>query len=120
MSGPSLYPNIRRSSSGYRSNSSDNSEKSLVIPSNKISMCEDDGSHLKKGNIKGTGLTTGNTKIMKPGKNYTFAGDNEVLETPLEFKGANSSNSSCWPGYEKVGTKKSPSGTGETVNDCKK
>jgi len=91
MSGPSLYPNIRRSSSGYRSNSSDNSEKSLVIPSNKISMCEDDGSHLKKGNIKGTGLTTGNTKIMKPGKNYTFAGDNEVLETPL---------ARCWKGYK--------------------
>ena len=39
---------------------------------------------------------------------------------PLKFKGANSSNSSCWPGYKKVGTKPSPSGTGETVNDCKK
>jgi len=38
----------------------------------------------------------------------------------LKFKGANSSNSSCWPGYKKVGTKPSPSGTGETVNDCKK
>lgn len=40
--------------------------------------------------------------------------------SPLNFKGANSSNSSCWKGYKKVGTKKSPSGTGETVNDCKK
>ncbi len=39
---------------------------------------------------------------------------------PLYFKGANSKNSKCWPGYKKVGTKKSPSGTGETVNDCKK
>ena len=39
---------------------------------------------------------------------------------PLQFKGANSSNSKCWPGYKKVGTKPSPSGTGETVNDCKK
>ena len=36
------------------------------------------------------------------------------------FKGANSKNSSCWKGYKKVGTKKSSSGTGETVNDCKK
>jgi len=36
------------------------------------------------------------------------------------FKGANSKNSSCWKGYKKVGTKKSPSGTGETVNDCEK
>ena len=40
--------------------------------------------------------------------------------SPMAFKGANSSNSSCWPGYEKVGTKPSPSGTGETVNDCEK
>ena len=40
--------------------------------------------------------------------------------SPLNFKGANSSNSSCWKGYKKVGTKPSPSGTGETVNDCKK
>ena len=40
--------------------------------------------------------------------------------SPLAFKGADSSNSSCWKGYRKVGTKKSPSGTGKTVNDCKK
>lgn len=42
------------------------------------------------------------------------------MTSPLNFKGANSSNSSCWKGYKKVGTKPSPSGTGETVNDCKK
>ena len=42
------------------------------------------------------------------------------MESPLDFKGANSSNSKCWPGFKKVGTKISPSGTGETVNDCKK
>ena len=42
------------------------------------------------------------------------------VSSPLNFKGANSSNSSCWKGYKKVGTKKSPSGTGETVNDCEK
>ncbi len=42
------------------------------------------------------------------------------MTSPLNFKGANSSNSSCWDGYKKVGTKKSPSGTGETVNDCVK
>ena len=40
--------------------------------------------------------------------------------SPMTFKGANSKNSSCWEGYRKVGTKKSPSGTGETVNDCVK
>ena len=32
----------------------------------------------------------------------------------------NSSNTECWDGYKKVGTKPSPSGTGETVNDCVK
>ena len=34
------------------------------------------------------------------------------------FKGANSTNSTCWEGKVKVGTKPSPSGTGETVNNC--
>jgi|TARA_R110000772_G_scaffold44812_3_gene103015 hypothetical protein len=42
------------------------------------------------------------------------------MVSPLGFKGANSKNSKCWDGYRKVGTKKSPSGTGETVNDCEK
>ena len=42
------------------------------------------------------------------------------MESPLDFKGANYSNSKCWPGFKKVGTKISPSGTGETVNDCEK
>jgi len=38
--------------------------------------------------------------------------------TPMKFEGANSKNSSCWDGYKKCGTKPSPSGTGETVNNC--
>ena len=42
------------------------------------------------------------------------------MQSPLDQKGANSSNSKCWPGFKKVGTKISPSGTGETVNDCEK
>jgi len=83
MMGSSLYPNIQRSTSGYRNNSKHNKEEELIITGNEISMKEDDGSKLKKGDIKGTGLTTGNTKIMKPGKNYKFTGDNEVLEEPL-------------------------------------
>ena len=44
----------------------------------------------------------------------------KIEDSPMTFKGADSSNSSCWEGYRKVGTKKSPSGTGKTVNDCKK
>ena len=95
MKGPSLYPGMKRSSHGYRKGHIDSKHK--IIPSNNISMCEDDGSPLEKGNIKGTGLTTGNTKIMKPGKNYTFAGDNEVLETPMAKR---SPYKRCWDGYK--------------------
>tara|TARA_R110001592_G_scaffold349797_1_gene645391 strand:- start:483 stop:731 length:249 start_codon:yes stop_codon:yes gene_type:complete len=40
------------------------------------------------------------------------------MSSPLKFEGANSSNSSCWDGYRKDGVKPSPSGTGETVNNC--
>jgi|EP01052_Picozoa_sp_SAG31_P028922 hypothetical protein len=55
-------------------------------------------------------------------KSTDFKGPLDMLKpkSPFQFKGANSSNSKCWPGYKKVGTKPSPSGTGETVNDCKK
>ena len=84
MSGPSLYPNIKRSSHGYRIGHTPSEFK--IIPSNKISMKEENGDPLEKGNIKGTGLTTGNTKIMKPGEEHTFVGDKEVLETPLAKK----------------------------------
>ena len=42
------------------------------------------------------------------------------MVSPLDFKGANSSNSTCWDGYRKDGVKDSPSGTGETVNNCVK
>jgi len=39
--------------------------------------------------------------------------------SPTTFKGANSSNSKCWPGKKKVGTKPSRTRPGVTVNDCK-
>ena len=83
MSGPSLYPGLRRSASGYRKGSNTINDESLVVPSNKISMCEENGDPLEKGNIKGTGLTTGVTITMKPGKSYKFPGDEEVLEEPV-------------------------------------
>jgi hypothetical protein len=44
----------------------------------------------------------------------------QSLGSAFKFKGANSGNSSCWKGYKKVGTKKSPTNPGVTVNDCKK
>ena len=88
MSGPSLYPNIKRSTSGYRVNSDDRDEKELVVPGDengtKISMKEEDGSPLEKGCVKGTGLQTGKIIIMKPGEEHTFAGDKEVLEQPIK------------------------------------
>ena len=83
LTGPSLYPNLRRSSSGYRKDSNAVNDESLVVPSNKISMKEDNGDPLEIGNIKGTGLTTGITITMKPGKEYEFPGDEEVLEEPV-------------------------------------
>ena len=39
-------------------------------------------------------------------------------DSPATFKGANSSNSKCWKGCRKVGTKPSPTRPGVTVNDC--
>ena len=83
LTGPSLYPNLRRSSSGYRKDSNAVNDESLVVPSNKISMKEENGDPLEKGDIEGTGLTTGITITMKPGKNYEFPGDEEVLEEPV-------------------------------------
>jgi len=83
LKGPSLYPNLRRSSSGYRNNSDAVNEESLIVPDNKISMKEENGDPLEKGNIKGTGLTTGTSIIMEPGKEYEFPGDKEVLEEPV-------------------------------------
>ena len=66
----------------------------------KIVSTPDDGSPLDK---------------LKCGSPY-----NMKYSSPLDFKGANSKNSKCWPGFKKVGTQISPSGTGETVNDCVK
>jgi len=83
LTGPSLYPNLRRSTSGYRKGSDAVNDESLVVPGNKISMEEENGDPLEKGDIKGTGLTTGITITMKPGKSYKFPGDEEVLEEPV-------------------------------------
>ena len=94
MKGPSLYPKIN----GYQKGHTDTDSK--IIPSNSITMKEKNGAPLEKGPIKGTGTTTGKTKIMIPGKNYKFPGDKEVEETPL-LKTCN-----CWDGYKRVpGTK---------------
>ena len=41
-------------------------------------------------------------------------------KSPMKFKGADHTNSDCWDGWKKEGTKPSPSGTGKTVNNCVK
>tara|TARA_R100001082_G_scaffold110656_2_gene91231 strand:+ start:1542 stop:2294 length:753 start_codon:yes stop_codon:yes gene_type:complete len=69
------------SKNGYRRGHSPTDYK--VVPSNEISMLENDGSPLEAGTLLGIGTTTGNKKIMKPGETYTFKGDDSVIETPL-------------------------------------
>jgi hypothetical protein len=48
--------------------------------------------------------------------NNNFCKTGKSKSSPMTFKGADSSNSSCWKGKVKVGTKKGKHG--RTVNDC--
>ena len=61
------------STTGYKKDSPDVNNKYNVIPSGNITM-ED-----VEFNVKGTD-NLGNTKIMKPGKDYKFPGDYVVEE----------------------------------------
>jgi hypothetical protein len=69
------------STEGYRKDSPDVNNLFNVISSNSISMLENDGTPLKKGPIIGID-NLGNKKIMYPGGEYKFEGD-EVLEIPM-------------------------------------
>jgi len=74
MRNKSLPGLIRKfSTTGYKRNSPDVNNDVNVIPSGDITMKEVDFK------VKGTD-NLGNTKIMKPGKNYKFPGD-IVIET---------------------------------------
>ena len=82
MRGPALYtdPNGFRKGHNIRKNS-------VIIPSGSITMTEEDGSDLEAGPLYGTGMTTGETILMEPGKDYEFTGDNKVVETkPFTYK----------------------------------
>lgn len=70
------------STQGYKSNSPDVNNPFNVIPSNKITMFEDDGTPLKKGPVMGVD-NYGNKKIMLPGNDYEFPGD-YVVEKPFD------------------------------------
>ena len=63
----------RMSATGYKRNSPDVNKEVIIIPSGDFTMI---GVDFK---VKGTD-NLGNTKIMKPGKNYKFPG-NTVKET---------------------------------------
>ena len=56
------------SKTGYRKDSPDKNNKYNIIPDNNISMKN------VEFKVKGTD-NLGNTKVMKPGKNYKFPGD---------------------------------------------
>jgi hypothetical protein len=60
----------------------------VVVPSNNITMKGPNGEpdYFKKP-ILGTGINTGQTQVMQPGKDYTFPNDNAVLEKKMQ-KGA--------------------------------
>ena len=75
---------------------------------------------MKKGRLKEIVAELQGASKMHLKQSKEIAEHIDDMKTPLKFKGANSSNSSCWDGYKKEGVKKSPSGTGETVNNCVK
>jgi hypothetical protein len=73
------------SKTGYRNNSKDKNEPFLQIPSNNISMFEDDGTPLQMGPILGIS-NTNDMKLMVPGQNYKFDGTS-VTEIPMAKNG---------------------------------
>jgi hypothetical protein len=74
------------SKKGYKKNSPHVNRPFNVIPSNKITMKEDDGTPLKKGPILGIGIgKILEYKKMMPGKNYKFSDNVKyVIEKPLD------------------------------------
>lgn len=66
---------------GYRKDSPDKNKSVNLIPSNHISMWENDGTPLEKGPIMGID-NLGNQQMMYPGAEYIFPGD-QVFEIPM-------------------------------------
>ena len=102
---------------------SEKGKKIVSTPDGKspLNHCESDMMHQggwAKMRTINSPKTTGNKQGIE--HNKKMRGFKLPHQSPLAFKGANSENSSCWDGYKKEGTKPSPSGTGETVNNCVK
>ena len=99
---------LNLSKNGYKKNSPDVNNSFNVIPSNEITMIEDDGTPLKKGPILGIGIGNGKvieSKKMMPGKNYKFS-DNvtHVIEESLQLGGQ-------YTPKQRMGVRQNPDGS---------
>lgn len=72
---------MKISKTGYKKNSKDKNQKSLMVPSGLITMKENDGKPLEKGRILGID-NLANVAIMEPGLDYSFPGS-YVYEVPI-------------------------------------
>jgi hypothetical protein len=63
-------------------------DKDVIVPSNQITMKGPDGSKdYFKEPIIGQGVQSGETKVMQPGKEYTFPNDKQVFEKRMQGGG---------------------------------
>lgn len=97
------------SKKGYKKNSPHVNRPFNVIPSNKITMKEDDGTPLKKGPILGIGIgKILEYKKMMPGKNYKFSDNVKyVIEKPLD----NHQLGGQYSPKKRMGVRQNPDGT---------
>jgi hypothetical protein len=76
----------------------------VVVPSNQITMKGPNGeSDYFNSPIMGTGMQSGQTQVMYPGREYSFPNDNSVYETKMQGGGINLTEdiSSLNPNYRK-------------------
>ena len=63
----------------------------VVVPSNQITMKGPNGeSDYFNSPIMGTGMQSGQTQVMYPGREYSFPNDNSVYETKMQYGGETS------------------------------
>ena len=72
---------MKISKTGYKKNSKDKNQKSLMVPSGLITMKEDNGEPLEKGPLVGID-NLGNMARLEPGLDYSFPGS-YVYEVPI-------------------------------------
>lgn len=94
---------IKVSNSGYKNNSPDKNQKSLLIPSNRITMKNVKGPVFGQDNL-------GNTQMMYPDGEYNFPGD-YVIEHPMFQVGGNTNGANIYgipdeSAFDRVGLQK--------------